>query len=87
MKRLPNPCVERGFSPASVPADGPNWWIEYVSDTGLTEDRWIKAYETKPLIEGFPVVHHATTTRLLTFTTPKVATPCTCSRSPTPGSA
>ncbi|MEE2635851.1 MAG: cytochrome c [Acidobacteriota bacterium] len=48
--------------PFTVPANSPNWWVEFVSDTGLTEDRWIKAYETKPSIEGFPVVHHATTT-------------------------
>ncbi|HJN44045.1 MAG: hypothetical protein QGI10_14885 [Vicinamibacterales bacterium] len=47
--------------PFTVPAGSPNWWIEFVSDTGLAEDRWIKAYETKPSIEGFPVVHHATT--------------------------
>ena len=48
--------------PFLVPAGSPNWWVEFVSDTALTEDRWIKAYETKPSIEGFPVVHHATTT-------------------------
>lgn len=47
--------------PFLVPAGSPNWWIELVSDTGLTEDRWIKAYETKPSIDGFPVLHHATT--------------------------
>jgi len=48
--------------PFLVPGGSPNWWIEFVSDTNLTEDRWIKAYETKPSIEGFPVVHHAPTT-------------------------
>ena len=51
--------------PFFVPAGSPNWWIELVSDTGLTEDRWIKAYETKPSVEGFPVVHHATTRMFL----------------------
>lgn len=47
--------------PFFVPGDSPNLWIELTSDTGLSEDRWIKAYETKPSVEGFPVVHHATT--------------------------
>ena len=50
--------------PFLVRAGSPNWWIDMVSDMGLTEDRWIKAYETKPSLEGFPVVHHATTSML-----------------------
>lgn len=48
--------------PFVVPAEGANWWGDLLSDTGLTEDRWIKAVETKPSAEGFPVVHHAVTT-------------------------
>ena len=51
--------------PFLVPAASPNWWIELVSDTGLTEDRWVKALETKPSITGFPVVHHASTSMFL----------------------
>ena len=51
--------------PFLVPAGSPNWWIELVSDTGLTEDRWVKALETKPSITGFPVVHHASTSMFL----------------------
>ena len=47
--------------PFTVPADGPNWWMTFYSDTGLTQDRWIKAFETKPSAEGYPVVHHAVT--------------------------
>ena len=47
--------------PFTEPADGPNWWMTFYSDTGLTEDRWIKAFETKPSAEGYPVVHHAVT--------------------------
>jgi hypothetical protein len=35
--------------------------MTFYSDTGLTKDRWIKAFETKPTAEGFPVVHHAVT--------------------------
>ena len=47
--------------PFTVPPNSPNWWMTFYSDTGLTEDRWIQAFETKPSAEGFPVVHHAVT--------------------------
>ena len=47
--------------PFVVPAEGANWWGDFFADLGLTEDRWIKAVETKPSAEGFPVVHHAVT--------------------------
>ncbi len=47
--------------PFTVSAEAPNWWGNLISDSGLTEDKWIKAVETKPSIEGFPVVHHAVT--------------------------
>jgi len=47
--------------PFVVAANAPNWWGNLESDSGLTEDRWVKAVETKPSIEGFPVVHHAVT--------------------------
>lgn len=50
--------------PFVVPAEGANWWGDLVSESGLTEDRWIKGVETKPSSEGFPVVHHAVTTML-----------------------
>lgn len=53
---IPEPFVVKGGTP--------NWWIDMVSDMMLTEDRWVKAYETKPSLEGFPVVHHATTSML-----------------------
>ena len=47
--------------PYVVAAEAPNWWGDFYSDSGLTEDRWVKAVETKPSLEGFPVVHHAVT--------------------------
>lgn len=50
--------------PMVVKASSANAWIDLVSDMGLTEDRWVKAYETKPSLEGFPVVHHATTSMM-----------------------
>ena len=46
--------------PFVVEANAPNMWIDLVANSGLTEDRWIRAFETKPSLEGFPVVHHAT---------------------------
>jgi mono/diheme cytochrome c family protein len=36
---------------------GSDWWINYFADTGLTEDRWIKAMATKP--GSRQIVHHA----------------------------
>ena len=41
---LPEPFV--------VAAEAPNWWGDFFADSGLTEDRWIKAVETKPSAEG-----------------------------------
>jgi len=51
--------------PWVVAADAPNQWVDLISDSGLTEDRYIKAIETKPSLEGFKVVHHASTYLLL----------------------
>ena len=48
-------------APFVVKAEAPDWWGNLESDSGLTEDRWVKAVETKPSAEGFPVVHHAVT--------------------------
>ncbi len=45
--------------PFVVDANAPNLWIDFEVDPGFTEDRWLKAVETKPSLEGFPVVHHA----------------------------
>jgi mono/diheme cytochrome c family protein len=40
-------------------ATGPDWWINKYAETGLTEDRWVKAMQIKP---GNPkIVHHAVT--------------------------
>ena len=47
--------------PFVVKAEAPDWWGNLESDSGLTEDRWVKAVETKPSAAGFPVVHHAVT--------------------------
>jgi hypothetical protein len=43
----------------TVPAAGPDWWGNFVADSGLTEDRYIKAVEAKPSVAGARSVHHA----------------------------
>jgi hypothetical protein len=49
-------------SPAhTVAANGPDWWGDYTVATGLTEDRYIKAVETRPSMAGRRVIHHALT--------------------------
>src|SRR5437867_3741905 len=45
----------------TVPKTGPDWWGNYVVDTGLTEDRYLKAVETKPGTGSKQIVHHAVT--------------------------
>ena len=42
-----------------------DWWGNFIADSGLTEDRYIKAVETKPSQGGgIRVVHHAVTSLL-----------------------
>ncbi len=43
-----------------VPAQGADKWIDILVDSGLTEDRYIRGIEVRP-IRGFKVVHHVTT--------------------------
>ena len=45
--------------PHKVPAEAADWWGSYYVDTGLTEDRYIKAIESKP--GKTAVVHHLLT--------------------------
>src|SRR5207248_10838886 len=42
------------------PAKAADRWIDVLADTGLTQDRYIKGIEVKP-IKGFRSVHHVTT--------------------------
>jgi mono/diheme cytochrome c family protein len=42
-----------------VSASGVDWWGDYDVPTGLTEDRYVKAIETKPSKDGRFVNHHA----------------------------
>ena len=49
----------------SIPTDqivaptGADWWADIVADSGLTEDRYIKAVEAKPTPSAARGVHHA----------------------------
>jgi hypothetical protein len=43
-----------------IPAKGADQWIDVLVDAGLTEDRYIKGIEVKP-VRGFRAVHHVTT--------------------------
>ena len=45
----------------TVPPTGSDWWGDYTVETGLTEDRYLKAVETKPGSGAKKVVHHAVT--------------------------
>jgi hypothetical protein len=43
----------------TVAESGPDWWANYIAETGLTEDRYIKAVEAKPGPgDAARVVHH-----------------------------
>ncbi|MBM3777496.1 MAG: cytochrome c [Acidimicrobiia bacterium] len=50
--------------PFVVEANAPNMWIDLYADHEMPEDRWVRAFETKPSAEGFPVVHHGSTWRV-----------------------
>ena len=45
--------------PHSVPAEAGDWWGDYIVDSGITEDRYIQAIQTKT--GDLRVVHHALT--------------------------
>ena len=45
-------------TPWTQPAEGQDQWWQPVVDSGMTEDRWIKAVEVRPTIEGRRIVHH-----------------------------
>jgi hypothetical protein len=42
-------------------AEAPDAWLVPVADTGLAEDRWVRAIETRPSVRGRRIVHHADT--------------------------
>ncbi len=52
----PNLVVQS--TPWTQPAEGQDQWWQPVVDTGLTEDRWVRAIEIRPSLKGRRVVHH-----------------------------
>jgi mono/diheme cytochrome c family protein len=49
-------------APYDVPAVGQDRWWQPIVETGLTEDRCIRAIETKPSVDGVGTTHHANST-------------------------
>ena len=47
--------------PHVVPSAGPDVWIDYIADSGLMEDRYVQAVETKPGPGARTVMHHLLT--------------------------
>jgi mono/diheme cytochrome c family protein len=55
-KRPPDLTVKS--TPWTQPAEGQDQWWQPVVDSGLTEDRWIRAVEVRPSLKGRRIVHH-----------------------------
>ncbi len=47
--------------PWTQPAVGQDQWYQPEVESGLTEDRWIKAVEVRPTLKGRRITHHANT--------------------------
>jgi len=47
--------------PYKLAATGPDNFVDVLVDPGFKEDVYVSAIETKPLANGFRVIHHATT--------------------------
>jgi len=48
-------------TPWTQPAEGQDQWWQPVVESGMSEDRWIKAVEVRPTLEGRRIVHHGNT--------------------------
>jgi len=57
--RFGPPDVIIKSTPYTVPASGQDRWWQPVVESGITEDRCIRAIETKPSVTGRQVAHHA----------------------------
>lgn len=49
------------------PAEGADQWWQPVVDSGLTEERWIRAVEVRPTLEGRRIVHHGNARELVEY--------------------
>ena len=60
-EELGEPDLVVRSTPWMQSAEGQDQWYQPVVETGLTEDRWVKALEVRPSLPGRPIVHHAVT--------------------------
>lgn len=58
---LGQPDIVLASNPIDVPASGNDLWDKHFIESGITEDRCIKALQVKPRGEAKTVVHHANT--------------------------
>ena len=58
---LGDPDIVVRSTPWTQAAEGQDQWYQPIVETGLTEDRWVKALEVRPSLPGRPIVHHAVT--------------------------
>lgn len=58
---LGEPDLVVSSTPWTQDAQGQDQWYRPIVETGLTEDRWVKALEVRPSLVGRPIVHHAVT--------------------------
>ena len=53
--------------PWTQPAEGTDQWWQPIVDSGLTEERWIKAIEVRPTPDGRRIVHHGNARYLVEY--------------------
>ena len=54
-------------TPWTQPADGPDQWWQPIVDSELTDERWIRAVEVRPTLDGRRVVHHGNARELVEY--------------------
>ena len=58
-EELGEPDLVVRSTPWTQDAEGQDQWYQPIVEIGLTEDRWAKAVEVRPSLDGRPIVHHA----------------------------
>jgi hypothetical protein len=59
-ERFDEPDLVIESPPFTMPASAQDVWFRPVVDTGLTEERWVRAIEIRPAtVEGRRIIHHA----------------------------
>ena len=53
--------------PWTQAAEGADQWWQPIVDSGLTEERWIRAVEVRPTLEGRRIVHHGNARELVEY--------------------